>query len=1052
MAKQYLLLMMIIFFTSFGIKANQEVKINNEGFEAGNSIPQAWTTTNSNTTKLDLSVKFKGKSSVKITHENLDETTISSEPVSLVIGHLYKVSAYIKTENVYSDPLAKYPTSVGGCITMESLPFTNHSQTVGATHDWQLIENYFIASNDEDRVRLHLGYNGKAKGTIWFDEVKLEKVDDITEYIPYETVKWFGDAYRYDDRGWIFVHIEGEPYDRGYQYGYLVANEMVEYINKLAIEEVEDDPRTGWNEIRFVADAFMLRKYETEYLKEMKGIAAGANYAGIKLFGRELDLIDIVALNSAIDIDAAKGAMRNTANPLSGINFFSVEDEFKIPEKFHKCSAFLANKSATKDGRVVFGQIFMWGGYTGPHWNVICDVMPSMGNRLVYETYPGGIHSGADFYINSKGIMMGETTVSQTPFNPDGSTQSNRIRKAAQYANNIDDAAKILADGNNGMYTNDWLIADTKTDEIAIFLLGTYQTKMWRSSTGEFYGDRKDFYWSNNNNKCMDIRKEYIPHKENRPFDLAFSPWNRDIAFTKFYDDNKGKIDAIAGVNLWASTPINLPHACDGKITTSEMAENMVFLAHSGKVTLREKFVRETRWIPDKPGATPRLSLGYSIVSPVYVTNELKKIKNKKEKIKECAKRDYEIADVKDQFSYEEKKLWFNTVYPESEEVNWFVSGSTAYWDLLRHMPGNNEKAVEYVKEQLKDMNNRYLFVVKREGSMIPVEAEVVYDRYNNYIVPRVKGVYALHQLRLLLGNDTFSKAMNKIHDTYREKNISTSDVIDIFESVSGQDLDEFIGQWIEREDIPKVELNASSKPAGDKWIVKLNVKQKDNPYHFFSVVKINTDGKQDYRMVEVNGANCEVTFETASEPLSVEFNTLNDVPYEYENYYSFRSLYDEYHNALIVYGTSRQIEANNTLAHRFSTKMADRRLETLIPCKKDSEVTDEELANYDLIVLGGVEDNSFMKTIAEKLGLEFHKNYFTWRGKTYSNADDGIYATFANPYNPEKALYIFNANSALQLHEMTKQIYRNGVWNIFKGDKTKDSGVYCNKELKIEL
>ena len=77
----------------------------------------------------------------------------------------------------------------------------------------------------------------------------------------------------------------------------------------------------------------------------------------------------------------------------------------------------------------------MWWGYTGPHWNIICDVVPEKGNRLVYETFPGGIHSGADFYINSSGIMIGETTVEQTPFNPEGSPQSNRIRKAAQYAN-----------------------------------------------------------------------------------------------------------------------------------------------------------------------------------------------------------------------------------------------------------------------------------------------------------------------------------------------------------------------------------------------------------------------------------------------------------------------------------------------------------------------------------------------------------------------------------------------------------------------------------------
>ena len=71
--------------------------------------------------------------------------------------------------------------------------------------------------------------------------------------------------------------------------------------------------------------------------------------------------------------------------------------------------------------------------------------------------------------------MIGDILVGQTPFNVDGSPQSNRIRKAAQYANSIDDVVKILTD-NSGMYTNDWLIGDTKTDEIAVLLLRNKKT------------------------------------------------------------------------------------------------------------------------------------------------------------------------------------------------------------------------------------------------------------------------------------------------------------------------------------------------------------------------------------------------------------------------------------------------------------------------------------------------------------------------------------------------------------------------------------------------
>ncbi len=443
--RNLLILAILYSFTSMFSQSDQ-IQIKNSDFEivSPNKLPANWDVTSGNSIYIDKMEKNAGTYSLSMTNVDWDQSELVSESVNLKIGELYKLSAWVKSENVETNPIDQYPTSVGACITMESFPFTNHSPTLGATKDWTKIEVQFIATKKTDKVRLHLGFNGKAKGKVWFDNVNLEKMDDINEYIPFETVKWFNEGFRYDDRGWINVHIEGKPYERGYQYGYLLANEIVEYINKLGIQVNKDDPKSGWYDKRFIADAFMLRKYEEEYLTEMKGIADGVNKAGAKLFKGEVDLIDIVTMNSAIDIDYAGYAMRTTPNPLSGENFLKSEDELNIPERLHKCSSFLANKSSTKDGRIVFGQIFMWGGYTGPHWNVITDIVPDKGNRLVYQTFPGGIHSGADFYINESGIMIGETTVSQTPFNPDGSPQSNRIRKAAQYANSIDDVVKIM--------------------------------------------------------------------------------------------------------------------------------------------------------------------------------------------------------------------------------------------------------------------------------------------------------------------------------------------------------------------------------------------------------------------------------------------------------------------------------------------------------------------------------------------------------------------------------------------------------------------------------
>lgn len=41
----------------------------------------------------------------------------------------------------------------------------------------------------------------------------------------------YGKGYRYNVQGWVYIHIEGEPYERGYQYGYLASAEIVDMIH-----------------------------------------------------------------------------------------------------------------------------------------------------------------------------------------------------------------------------------------------------------------------------------------------------------------------------------------------------------------------------------------------------------------------------------------------------------------------------------------------------------------------------------------------------------------------------------------------------------------------------------------------------------------------------------------------------------------------------------------------------------------------------------------------------------------------------------------------------
>ena len=57
--------------------------------------------------------------------------------------------------------------------------------------------------------------------------------------------------------------------------------------------------------------------------------------------------------------------------------------------------------------------------------------------------------------------------------------------------------------------------------------------------------------------------------------------------------------------------------------------------------------------------------------------------------------------------------------------------------------------------------------------------------------------------LRNKIGDKNFWKGIQQYYSTYKYKNASSSDFIEIMEQISGQELNFFFNQWLKRSDIP---------------------------------------------------------------------------------------------------------------------------------------------------------------------------------------------------------------------------------------------------------
>lgn len=399
----------------------------------------------------------------------------------------------------------------------------------------------------------------------------------------------YAEGSRYTQDGWVVLHIEGEPYPRGYQHGRLLATEIAAHIRMLATECSAKAPADGWKAMRLLANTLFLRKMDREVLEEMRGIAEGATDAGASHDGRDIDLLDITVLNTWMELTSVESALATMPTGLED-KVFPRPGLPRAPaprvKKEDHCSAFIATAPATRDGKIVFGHITMAGLTSGPFVNVWIDVVPKKGRRFVMQAFPGGVWSSQDYYLNDAGILLCETTIGQTPLDATGLALTSRARKAIQYGESIDAVVKALAEKNNGLYSNEWLIGDLKTNEIAMFELGTKAQKLWRSSKEQWFEGTKGFYWGCNNAKDLAVRVEALPADESeRPESPEWQPDERDKEWLKLYKAHAGKIDAAFAKNALSNEVLAQDTSLDAKYTTAERAAKLSTHAMYGPPT-----------------------------------------------------------------------------------------------------------------------------------------------------------------------------------------------------------------------------------------------------------------------------------------------------------------------------------------------------------------------------------------------------------------------------------------------------------------------------------
>jgi hypothetical protein len=326
---------------------------------------------------------------------------------------------------------------------------------------------------------------------------------------------WITKSSRTEKAGWIYLHLEGNAQERGFQHGYLLAKEINQAIQTRA-EIWKYQTAMDWLWLVRKAGEMFTPKVDSEIIAEINGMVDGMKAA--KYFVTQDELI---TLNGFFE--------------LAWYWWPTVKDSISpnaIEPKKQSCSSFIATGSMTTDGKIVLGHNSMVG-FPESDCNIVLDIVPDSGHRILMQTFTGWIHSGTDFFVTDAGLVGSETTIGGFfPFDTAGVPEFSRMRHATQYANNIDEWCEIMKKNNNGGYANAWLLGDINTNEIARLELGLKQIGFEKKRDGYFIGS----------NIAEDLKLlRFETHADDT--NIKFSSIARRVRWNQLMKEYKGKIN-----------------------------------------------------------------------------------------------------------------------------------------------------------------------------------------------------------------------------------------------------------------------------------------------------------------------------------------------------------------------------------------------------------------------------------------------------------------------------------------------------------------------------
>ncbi len=386
-------------------------------------------------------------------------------------------------------------------------------------------------------------------------------------------------GYKVEMNGWKFVSIKGNPRERGFAHGYLLANEIQEAIDTLKYN-FYDSYGIEFDFFIEISNFFFKRPTEEnfpEFFEELVGIHEGANKNGSKC-----TLDELILWNNSSSIGYVLPKLSEYLNQMPeleqkyGDYIKTMNGSVSEGGSKDKCSAFMAVGSYTEDGKICCAHNSFDDFLSGQFFNIILDVNPTNGNRFIFQAGPGYITSMTDFFVTSNGFIGTETTIGGFNTYAYGDPITCRSRNCMQYAKTLDDFVTLFTLNNSGDYANSWLIGDTKNNEIMRIELGLNYVNVERLKDGYFIGFNAPYDPRIRNLECVNTGYDDIRRHQGA----------RKVRLDQLMEQHKGKINIEIAQDIIADhydVFLNTVNPCSRTCCSHYDLDNRAFMSQADR-------------------------------------------------------------------------------------------------------------------------------------------------------------------------------------------------------------------------------------------------------------------------------------------------------------------------------------------------------------------------------------------------------------------------------------------------------------------------------------